>query len=1249
MQLVMKTSLSSLPGRPGFNLALPSKPEACAALNPVALRRAHSGLRALPLAVCGMLGVCLLWMRPAQAQTIPGVDRGPYVQMQTTNSIMLRWRTLSPSDSQARYGTAPGQLTLAANNATNTTDHLVRISGLQPDTKYYYSIGSSLNVLAQGPDYFFTTSPMSARPTRIWVGGDNRLNSASLPLQTNLNARQVEQAFVQYAGTHPADFGLNTGDLGGLNGTDQELTVGFFNTFPELLRQNVIWVCLGNHEENTSNAEPYLTDFTLPAAGEIGGVPSGTNRYYSFTFGNIHVVSLDAQSSDVSIGGPMYNWLQQDLAANQSDWLIAYWHAPPYSITSIHNSDTETDMVRMRQNFVPLLEAHGLDLAVFGHNHLYSRTYLIDGHYGTSSTFTSAMLKDGGNGRPDGNGAYHKPSLGPAPHEGAVYAVVGDGGATLYPFVPLPAMYYGESAFGSLVIDVDGNTLNATFLRDTGATNDHFTIVKGPLTPSIVSQPKSLNTVVGWDATFTVVAKGAQPLHYQWYFNGTNLLAGATSDTLQLPNVQQPEAGNYTVWVSNSYGTVKSAVATLTVTPNVPVTIISQPQSAIALLGSTVTFSVSANGGAPLSYQWFFNGNPLAKATNMSLTLNNVQFANNGNYSVRVTNLLSSAFSSNASLTVILAPIVTVVASAPAAAEAGLAPGAFTISRLGNTSAPLTISFTVGGSATPDIDYVALTSPVTLEAGADSTNVFVLPIDDFLAESNETVIVTLAAGTGYVIGSPGSATVVLADDDNLPPAVVITRPANGAAFTAPVNIPIEALASDPDGAVIRVDYYSDGTNALGAATIAPYGITWTNAPGGTHVLTAVASDNLGARGASAPVSIYVNSPPTVSISSPVNKATFTIPANLLITATAADNVAVALVEFFVDGSPLGSRTTTPYTISWTNVDIGDYVLTARATDNEGATTFSAPVHISVREPTPDFADTFAARGLLTRYTNFVFGNNFSYTREPGEPWHAGAFGTNSGWISWTAPDSGICTMTTTTNGLTGLSNLFDTVLAVYTGSALSNLLCVASNDDDSTVEGYTAQSRVSFPAVAGTTYHAAVDAYGAGQSGNIYFRMSLATSGPTITNSPQTQVVSAGDNVTFTVGARSPVPLSYQWLLNGAAIPGATNGSCILIHAQYTNAGTYSVIVGNSLGSTHSQPAELVVRPEIVAGAMLANGSFRLVLNGTPGKQYAIETASTLPNWTSLDNVTHSSVQLEYIDTTAPAASNRVYRLRLVP
>src|SRR5437588_12434637 len=110
----------------------------------------------------------------------------------------------------------------------------------------------------------------------------------------------------------------------------------------------------------------------------------------------------------------------------------------------------------MRQNAVPILENFGVDLVLSGHSHAYERSFLIDGHYGLSTTFTAAMKKNGGSGQADGTGAYTKPAYSMSPHAGAVYVVAGTaaklGGGTLNH----PAMYTSQSVLGSLVLDIQG-------------------------------------------------------------------------------------------------------------------------------------------------------------------------------------------------------------------------------------------------------------------------------------------------------------------------------------------------------------------------------------------------------------------------------------------------------------------------------------------------------------------------------------------------------------------------------------------------------------------------------------------------------------------------------------------------------------------------------------------------------------------------------------------------------------------------
>lgn len=434
----------------------------------------------------------------AQAQTI---TRGPYLQQGTPNSIVVRWRTSVATTARVRYGTTPGNFTTTVSDPTSSIDHAVSITGLQPLTRYYYEVGTGTAFFVGDANDFFETAPGAgtAIPTRMWVIGDSGTANAS--------AAAVRDAYINFAGSRHTDVWLMLGDNAYNSGTDSEYQNAVFNMYPTLLQNTTLWSTRGNHESDVGGSgSTYYNIFTLPSNGQAGGVASGTEAYYSFEYGNIHFICLDAFGSSRGANSPMANWLRSDLASVARDWIIAFWHHPPYTKGS-HNSDTEIELIEMRQNMLPILEDGGVDLVLCGHSHSYERSFLLDGHYGASTTLTSAMILDNGSGREDGTGAYVKATFGIAPHQGAVYAVAGSSGQTSGGTLNHPAMFISLNNLGSMVLDIDGNRLDAKFLRENGAIADYFTIIKGgggtvPAAPqNLAATPGNAQVSLTWSAS----------------------------------------------------------------------------------------------------------------------------------------------------------------------------------------------------------------------------------------------------------------------------------------------------------------------------------------------------------------------------------------------------------------------------------------------------------------------------------------------------------------------------------------------------------------------------------------------------------------------------------------------------------------------------------------------------------------------------------------------------------------------------
>ena len=479
------------------------------------------------------------------AQTL---TRGPYLQVGKQDSITIRWRTNVVSNSRVKWGTVFGTYPNIVDSATSTTEHIVRIGGLTADTKYWYTIGSTTVTLQATNTNYFLTLPLSntTRKLRFLAIGDCGNNST--------NQVNVKNTFLNYIGANDVDAMILLGDNAYNTGTDAEFQTNFFDVYKnDLLKFYKLYPAPGNHDygnttaNNTktgstpANSMPYHLNFTVPKAGEIGGVPSGVKNYYSFNIGDVHFISLDSYGNDAGLLGDTLgtqtNWLKADLAANTKKWTVAYFHHPPYTKTS-HTSDTEMDLVAIREKMIRILERNGVDLILCGHAHGYERSYLLKGFYNTfaspllDANFNAASYTATGNTQNamyDGtaNSCPYTYNSGKYNH-GSIYIVAGSagqvGGTT--GGYPQDCMYYSNATNGGcLYFEVDSNRLDVKFVSYTTAPTpvirDQFTIFKD------IKKKQTFNVVTDDPLTLKASWRG----NYYWPNNG-----GVTTQAVTINN-----------------------------------------------------------------------------------------------------------------------------------------------------------------------------------------------------------------------------------------------------------------------------------------------------------------------------------------------------------------------------------------------------------------------------------------------------------------------------------------------------------------------------------------------------------------------------------------------------------------------------------------------------------------------------------------------------------------------------------------
>ncbi len=355
-----------------------------------------------------LLAVCFLSGCAAIKADQP-IVMGPYVNRVDASSARILWVS-KPEASAVRVGIKGDGRELDAVSVPaeiagrDELLHTVALDGLKAFTRYDYRIGA-----VEGS---FRTAPQGTVPFRFVVYGDTRSRPQS--------HRSVSEAIAK----EDPVLVVCTGDLVANGEVWEQWKPQFFDAARSYLGTSVLWPVRGNHE---MDAVFYRELFDLP----------GNELYYSFDFANVHFVVLDTQIGDGR--REMLEWLEKDLAGNDAEWTLVSYHVPTFNVGG-HGSKWG------REDFLPLMEEHGVDFVLTGHSHVYERFVPI----------------------------------GPAGKKPLIHIVTGGGGAPTYDvkYSPLLAGGIGRSELHYCVFEVDGNRCEMTVKRPDGSVIDTLSLVK---------------------------------------------------------------------------------------------------------------------------------------------------------------------------------------------------------------------------------------------------------------------------------------------------------------------------------------------------------------------------------------------------------------------------------------------------------------------------------------------------------------------------------------------------------------------------------------------------------------------------------------------------------------------------------------------------------------------------------------------------------------------------------------------------
>ena len=464
--------------------------------------------------------------------------------------------------------------------------------------------------------------------------------------------------------------------------------------------------------------------------------------------------------------------------------------------------------------------------------------------------------------------------------------------------------------------------------------------------PAVVGSLVALtSSVSGAAATGTVAfLDGATPIPgcEAIGLSGSGAIRTASCSTVSLAIGTHPIVANYSGDGTNSASSSQVLSQVITPVPaNVPPTVsLTAPvngASYVAPASITLTATATDSDGTISKVEFLQGATVIGTVTNAPYTFNwsNVT-AGSYTLTARATdnaNAVTTSSAINVTVTPANAP-PTVSLTAPVSGASYVAPASIT----------LTATAADSDGTISKVEFLQGTTVIGTVTSAPYTFAWTM--------LRRAVIRLTARATdnGNAVTTSSPVNITVTPPANVPPTVSLTAPVNGASYVAPASITLTATAADSDGTISKVEFLQ-GTTVIGTVTSAPYTFAWTNVAAGSYALTARATDNGNAVTTSSPVNITVtpaNTAPTVSLTAPVNGASYVAPASITLTATAADSDGtVSKVEFLQGTTVIATLTSAPYTFSWTDVGAGTYTLTARATDNNNAVTTSSAVLMTV--------------------------------------------------------------------------------------------------------------------------------------------------------------------------------------------------------------------------------------------------------------------------------------------------------------